>query len=185
MFLYHQSMRREVCGEKIRQRIEWPRAEEVSEEVKSSLKKVERCRELVKYKAWMLQHLILSREMWSLIIYNIPWINVEVTHSDITQVLKRWQGQLKSLSVDVCIPKPASQILYTQNWQRKWNDPSQVFLQPWNKQKTQEWEAKVWEKQTLKEASKLQNPLPPLPSSTPFLSLSFRKTGLFLHHQGS
>ena len=40
--------------------------------VKADLKKVEKCRLPGRYKAWMVQHMLMPRLMWPLSIYNVP-----------------------------------------------------------------------------------------------------------------
>ena len=84
---------------------EQEQTKEVLKELKSSLKKVEKCRVPGKYKSWMLQHMILPRLMWPLTIYNIPWTKVELMQSEITKKLKRWLGLPKSLSVECLYSK--------------------------------------------------------------------------------
>lgn len=94
---------------------EQEQTEEVLKELKSSLKKVERCRVPGKYKSWMLQHMILPRLMWPLTIYNIPWTKVELMQSEITKALKRWLGLPKSLSVECLYSRTGKlQLPYTE-----------------------------------------------------------------------
>ena len=51
-----------------------------------------------RYKAWMVQHMLLPRLMWPLTIYNIPESRVEEIQRLITAQLKKWLGLPKSLS---------------------------------------------------------------------------------------
>ena len=74
--------------------------EETVEEVKKSLKKIEKCKVPGRYKAWMVQHMLLPRLMWPLTIYNFPQSKVMDMQRQITAKLKRWLGIPRSLSVD-------------------------------------------------------------------------------------
>ena len=76
--------------------------EETIREVKEMLKKVERCRLPGKYKAWMMQHMLLPRLMWPLTIYNAPLSKVEQIKRMLTGKLKKWLGLPRSLATD-CI----------------------------------------------------------------------------------
>ena len=58
-----------------------------------------------RYKAWMVQHMLLPRLMWPLSIYNVPVTKVEEIQGWITSSLKRWLGIPKSLSVDCLYTK--------------------------------------------------------------------------------
>ena len=66
--------------------------------IKTDLKKVEKCRLPGRYKAWMVQHMLMPRLMWPLSIYNVPMSTVEVIQRQITTALKRWLGLPKTLS---------------------------------------------------------------------------------------
>ena len=74
--------------------------EETLKELRKTLRKLDRCRVPGKYKAWMLQHMVLPRLMWPLTIYNVPATKVKEMQSHITAKLKKWLGVPKSLSVD-------------------------------------------------------------------------------------
>ena len=79
--------------------------EEVKNQVKEDLKKIEKCRLPGRYKAWMVQHMLLPRIMWPLSIYNVPMSKVEEIQRQITASLKRWLGIPKTLSVDCLYTK--------------------------------------------------------------------------------
>ena len=66
--------------------------------VKDDLKKVDKCRLPGRYKAWMIQHMLMPRLMWPLSIYNVPMTTIEVIQKMITQSLKRWLGLPRTLS---------------------------------------------------------------------------------------
>ena len=76
--------------------------EETIRDVKEMLKKVDRCRLPGKYKAWMMQHMLLPRLMWPLTIYNAPLSKVEQIKRMLTGKLKKWLGLPRSLATD-CI----------------------------------------------------------------------------------
>ena len=75
--------------------------------VKADLKKVEKCRLPGRYKAWMVQHMLMPRLMWPLSIYNVPMTTVDHIQKLITQSLKRWLGLPKSLSTACFYSKSA------------------------------------------------------------------------------
>ena len=75
--------------------------------VKADLKKVEKCPLPGRYKAWMVQHMLMPRLMWPLSIYNVPMTTVEHIQKLITQSLKRWLGLPKSLSTACFYSKSA------------------------------------------------------------------------------
>ena len=79
--------------------------EEVMKELKMNLKKIGRCRVPGRYKAWMVQHMLLPRLMWPLTIYNVPETKVNDMQRLITASLKRWLGLPKSLSVECMYTK--------------------------------------------------------------------------------
>ena len=64
----------------------------------SDLKKIDRCKIPGRYKAWILQHIMMPRIMWPLSIYNVPLSTVESLQTRITACLKRWLKLPKSLS---------------------------------------------------------------------------------------
>ena len=53
-----------------------------------------------RYKAWMIQHMVLPRLMWPLTIYHVPETRVREMQRRITAKLKKWLGLPKTLSVD-------------------------------------------------------------------------------------
>ena len=75
-------------------------AEDTLEELQRSLKKLERCQVPGRYKAWMVQHMILPRIMWPLTIYRIPETKIREMQGKITAKLKKWLGLPKTLSVE-------------------------------------------------------------------------------------
>ena len=79
--------------------------EEAMKQAKDELKKIQKCQLPGRYKAWMVQHMLLPRLMWPLSIYNVPVTKVEEIQGWITSSLKRWLGIPKSLSVDCLYTK--------------------------------------------------------------------------------
>ena len=75
-------------------------AEETLEELQRSLKELEKCRVPGRYKAWMIQHMILPRLMWPLTIYKIPETKVKEMQRKVTAKLKKWLGLPRTLSVE-------------------------------------------------------------------------------------
>ena len=71
-------------------------------EVKESLRKIERCKVPGRYKAWMLQHILLPKLMWPLTIYNVPVTKVSEIQRHLTGKLKKWLGLPRSLS-EACL----------------------------------------------------------------------------------
>ena len=69
--------------------------------VKEKLRKVDRDKLPGRYKAWILQHILLPRVMWPLTIYSIPASKVERVQQLFTASLKKWLGIPKSLSTYV------------------------------------------------------------------------------------
>ena len=82
--------------------------EETVGEVKKSLKKLEKCKVPGRYKAWMIQHMLLPRLMWPMTIYNFPRQKVIEIQRQITAKLRRWLGITKSLTVDCLYTRSAS-----------------------------------------------------------------------------
>ena len=70
----------------------------IESQVIGDLKKVERCRLPGRYKAWMLQYMLLPRLMWPLSIYNVPMSFVDRLQNKITAALKKWLGLPRSMS---------------------------------------------------------------------------------------
>ena len=84
-------------------------------DLKRSLKKIEKCKVPGSYKAWMLQHMLLPRLLWPLTIYNTPSSKVESMQRLITAKLKKWLGIPKSLSVDCLYTRSGKlQLPYTE-----------------------------------------------------------------------
>ena len=71
-----------------------------------SLKQIERCNLPGKYKAWMLQHILLPRITYPLTIYNIPMTKVSEIQKQMTSKLKNLLGLPSSLSVESLYTKP-------------------------------------------------------------------------------
>ena len=80
-------------------------AEDTLEELQRSLRKIERCQVPGRYKAWMVQHMILPRIMWPLTIYRIPETKIREMQGKITAKLKKWLGLPKTLSVECLYTK--------------------------------------------------------------------------------
>jgi len=77
---------------------EQEQAKEVLVDLKQSLRKIAKIMIPGRYKAWMLQHMLLPQIMWPLTIYNIPESKVKEMQVLITGYLKRWLGLPMSLS---------------------------------------------------------------------------------------
>ena len=75
-------------------------AEETLAELKRSLEKLERCQVPGRYKAWMVEHMVLPRLMWPMTIYQIPATRVKEMQGKITAKLKKWLGLPRTLSVE-------------------------------------------------------------------------------------
>ena len=73
--------------------------EETEKELRRTLTRIERCKVPGRYKAWMIQHMVLPRILWPLTIYNFPASKVEAMQRLITAKLKKWLGIPKTLSV--------------------------------------------------------------------------------------
>ena len=72
--------------------------EEVNKQVLADLKTIDKCRLPGRYKAWIVQHMMMPRLMWPLSIYNVPLTTVEYLQTKITASLKKWLKLPKSLS---------------------------------------------------------------------------------------
>ena len=83
--------------------------EEVAREVKEFLRKIERCKVPGRYKAWMLQHMLLPKLMWPLTIYNVPLTKVSEIQKLLTGKLKKWLGLPRSLS-EACLYARTSKL---------------------------------------------------------------------------
>ena len=64
----------------------------------SDLKKIDCCKIPGRYKAWILQHMMMPKLMWPLSIYNVPLTTVEWLQMKITAYLKKWLKLPKSFS---------------------------------------------------------------------------------------
>ena len=90
-------------------------AEEVLEELKQGLRRIQKTKIPGRYKAWIVQHMLLPRLMWPLTIYNIPETKIEEMQRQITASLKRWLGLPKSLSVECFYSRSAKlQLPYSE-----------------------------------------------------------------------
>ena len=74
--------------------------EETVQEVKRMVKKVDRCKLPGKYKAWIMQYMLLPRLMWPLTVYNVPLSKVTLIQKLLTGKLKKWLGLPRSLATD-------------------------------------------------------------------------------------
>ena len=70
------------------------------QQLKTDLRKLERCRIPRRYKCWIVEHMVLLRIMWPLSIYNIAMSKVEELQRKITASLKKWLRIPKSFSKD-------------------------------------------------------------------------------------
>ena len=61
-----------------------------------------------RYKAWILQHMLIPRTMWPLTIYSVPATKVEELRRVFTAYLKRWLGLPRSLTVDALYSKSSN-----------------------------------------------------------------------------
>ena len=85
--------------------------EAVESQLKQDLKKIEKCRLPGRYKAWMLQYMLLPRLMWPLSIYNVPMSFVDRLQNKITTALKRWLGLPRSLS-QACLYSKSAKLRF-------------------------------------------------------------------------
>ena len=72
--------------------------EYVVKQTLEALKKIDRCKLPGRYKAWILQHMMMPKLMWPLSIYNVPLTTVEWLQTKITASLKKWLKLPRSLS---------------------------------------------------------------------------------------
>ena len=87
----------------------------IESQLKDDIRKIEKCRIPGRYKAWMLQHMLLPRLMWPLSIYNVPLTFVDRLQNRITAALKKWLGLPKSLSQACLYSKSAKlRLPYTE-----------------------------------------------------------------------
>ena len=102
-------------GKKYNQRLnDREQVEETIEEVEGMLKKIDRCKLPGKYKAWMVQHMLLPRVMWPLTIYSVPISKVIHIQKMLTGRLKKWLGLPKSFATDCFYSKRGKlQLPYT------------------------------------------------------------------------
>ena len=82
-------------------------AEETLAELQRTLEKLERCQVPGRYKAWMVEHMVLPRLLWPMTIYAIPATKVKEMQRRITAKLKKWLGLPRSLSVECFYSKSA------------------------------------------------------------------------------
>ena len=67
---------------------------------KEYLKKVDKDKLPGRYKSWILQHMILLKIMWPIMIYDFPASKVEEIERLFTRYLKKWLGLPRSLNVN-------------------------------------------------------------------------------------
>ena len=82
-------------------------AEETLAELERSLKKLERCQVPGRYKAWMVEHMLLPRLLWPMTIYEITATKIKEMQQRITAKLKKWLGLPRSLSLECFYSKTA------------------------------------------------------------------------------
>ena len=70
----------------------------VTKTVVADLKRIDQCKLPGRYKAWIVQHMMMPRLMWPLSIYNVPLTTVEWLQQKITAMLKKWLKIPRSLS---------------------------------------------------------------------------------------
>ena len=68
---------------------------------KDGLKRIDKSHINGRYKCWIVQHMLLPRIMWPLMIYTIPMSKVEEIQRLITAALKRWLKLPRSMAEDV------------------------------------------------------------------------------------
>ena len=68
--------------------------------VRKGLKKINSNKLPGRYKAWIMEHMLLPRTMWPLMIYAFPATKVEKIQQLFTASVKKWLGIPKSLSTD-------------------------------------------------------------------------------------
>ena len=83
--------------------------ENVTRTVVADLKKIDRCKLPGRYKAWIVQHMLMPRLMWPLSIYNVPQTTVELLQTKITAALKKWLKLPRSLS-DACFYSKSTKL---------------------------------------------------------------------------
>ena len=64
--------------------------EEMIDELKEALKKIEKCKLPGRYKVWMIEHMVILRLVWPLSIYNIPMSQVQEMQRLLTIKVKKW-----------------------------------------------------------------------------------------------
>ena len=84
-------------------------ADQTAEELERSLRELEKCQVPGRYKAWMIQHMIIPRLMWPLSIYRIPETKIREMQAKITAKLKKWLGLPRTLSVE-CLYSKSSRL---------------------------------------------------------------------------
>ena len=73
---------------------------EIMSDLEGSLRKLNKCRVPGRYKAWMVQNMLIPKLMWPLTIYEVPETKVKEMQGKITAKLKKWLGLPRSLSVE-------------------------------------------------------------------------------------
>ena len=81
----------------------------VTKNVVTDLKRIDRCKLPGRYKAWIVQHMMMPRLMWPLSIYNVPLTTVEWLQGKITSALKKWLKLPRSLS-SACFYSKSSKL---------------------------------------------------------------------------
>ena len=79
--------------------------EKTIQDTRNSLKTIDKDRLPGRYKAWILQHMLLHQTMWPLLIYAFPASKVEEIQRMFTRYIKKWLGFPRSMSVDVLYSK--------------------------------------------------------------------------------
>ena len=82
--------------------------DKVSVSMKEGIKKLDKCALAGRYKAWILQNMLLPRLMWPLSIYSIPQTRIEEFQRSFTSSLKKWLGLPRSLSTDMLYARSAA-----------------------------------------------------------------------------
>ena len=88
--------------------------EEAATLVKDGLKRIDKTRIPGRYKAWIVQHMLLPRILWPLMIYAIPMSKVEEIQKLITKALKKWLRLPRFMSSEILYAKTLKlQLPYT------------------------------------------------------------------------
>ena len=81
--------------------------EQTATTLASGIRKIEKTFIAGKYKAWMLQNMLIPRLMWPLTIYRFPQTRVEEMERKISGKLKKWLGIPKTLSTSLLYGRSA------------------------------------------------------------------------------